>query len=200
MRQPRCERTLLEPGAVSLWPDVFAEESVVLMQALCAEAEFSRHRVRLFGRELPAPRLSAWHGEPGCSYRYSGVRHDPRPLGPAMQSLRSRVEALCGQHFNCVLLNLYRDGEDSMGWHSDDEPELGPDPFIASVSLGEPRRFVLRSRAEPHRRHECLLADGSLLLMEPPLQSVWQHALPKMRRAAGPRLNLTWRLIRPTGR
>jgi alkylated DNA repair dioxygenase AlkB len=87
-----------------------------------------------------------------------------------------------------------------MGWHSDDEPELGPDPSIASVSLGEPRRFVLRSRAEPRRRHECLLADGSLLLMEPPLQSVWQHALPKMRRAAGPRLNLTWRLIRPTGR
>lgn len=196
MTDIRCERTRLEPGAIALWPDVFADGSAALMQALCEEAVFSQHRVRLFGRELPAPRLSAWHGEPGCSYRYSGVRHEPQPFGSVMQHLRERVESLCGQRFNSVLLNLYRNGEDSMGWHSDDEPELGRAPFIASVSLGEPRRFVLRSRTESGRRHECLLGDGSLLLMEPPLQSGWQHALPKARRVTGPRLNLTWRLIR----
>lgn len=196
MTDLRCERTLLEPGAITLWSDVFASESASLMRVLCEEAVFSQHRVRLFGRELPAPRLSAWHGEPGCGYRYSGVRHEPLPLGPAMQELRARVEALCGQRFNSVLLNLYRNGEDSMGWHSDDEPELGRAPFIASVSLGAPRRFLLRSRTQPPRRHECLLGDGSLLLMEPPLQSGWQHALPKAKRVTGPRLNLTWRLIR----
>lgn len=196
MNDPVRERIVLNPGAIVLWPDAFAADAAELMRALCAEAEFSRHTVRMFGRELPAPRLSAWHGEPGCSYRYSGVRHEPRPLGPGMQRLRARVEALCGQRFNCVLLNLYRDGDDSMGWHSDDEPELGPDPFIASVSLGEARRFVLRSRSEPRRRHECMLENGSLLLMEPPVQATWQHALPKARRVRGPRLNLTWRLIR----
>lgn len=192
-----AERTVLEPGAIVLWPDAFAEESAALMQALCSEARFSQHRVRLFGREVPAPRLSAWHGEPGCSYRYSGVRYEPHALGPVMQRVRARIEALCAQRFNCVLLNLYRDGQDSMGWHSDDEPELGPDPFIASLSLGESRRFLLRSRAEPGRRHECLLTDGSLLLMEPSLQAAWQHALPKSRRVSGPRLNLTWRFIAP---
>ena len=188
-------RSVLEPGAITLWPDLFARESAELMDRLCAEAEFSRHVVRMFGREIPAPRLSAWHGERGCSYRYSGVRYEPLPLGPVMQSLRARIEALCSQPFNCVLLNLYRDGTDSMGWHSDDEPELGPDPFIASVSLGAPRRFLLRSRSEPRRHHECVLGDGSLLLMEPPLQAAWQHALPKAKAVAGPRLNLTWRFI-----
>jgi alkylated DNA repair dioxygenase AlkB len=115
-----------------------------------------------------------------------------------MQEIRARVESLCGQRFNCVLLNLYRDGHDSMGWHSDDEPELGPDPFIASVSLGTPRRFLLRSRAEPVRTHEYLLGDGSLLLMEPPLQAAWKHALPRSRRVTGVRLNLTWRFIEPS--
>ncbi len=200
MQLPQCERTLLEPGRICFWPDAFAEDAAELLRELCAEACFSQHRVRLFGRELPAPRLSAWHGEHGCSYRYSGVRHEPQPLGPAMLRLRGRVEALCGQSFNSVLLNLYRSGEDSMGWHSDDEPELGPEPFIASVSLGEARRFVLRSRAEPRRRHECLLGNGSLLLMEPPLQAAWQHALPKARRCSGPRLNLTWRFVRPEPR
>ena len=200
MENPDRQRTLLAPGAISLWPQAFTPESAALMQRLCDEASFSRHTVRIFGRELPAPRLSAWHGEAGCSYRYSGVRHAPLPLGPAMQEIRARVESLCGQRFNCVLLNLYRDGHDSMGWHSDDEPELGPDPFIASVSLGTPRRFLLRSRGEPSRTHECLLGDGSLLLMEPPLQAAWKHSLPRSRRVTGARLNLTWRLIEPSSR
>ena len=193
-----CTRIELAPGAIRLWPDLFAAQSARLYEALCAEASFSQHRVRMFGRELPAPRLSAWHGEPGCSYRYSGVRYLPEPLGPTLQELRGSIERVCGERFNSVLLNLYRDGQDSMGWHSDDEAELGPAPAIASLSLGEPRRFLLRARADPARRHELVLGNGSLLLMEPPLQAHWQHALPKMRGCSGPRLNLTWRWVRPT--
>lgn len=98
--------------------------------------------------------------------------------------------------FNCVLLNLYRDGNDSMGWHSDDEPELGPDPVIASLSLGQPRRFVLRHRQDRQQpKIELLLDDGSLLLMRGSTQHHWQHALPRTRLACEPRLNLTFRCI-----
>lgn len=185
----------LPPAGARLWPRAFAAESAALVAALQAEVQFTQHRVRLFGRELPAPRLSAWHGDAGCDYRYSGVTYAPQPLGPVLQALRARVEEACGHRFNSVLLNLYRDGSDAMGWHSDDEPELGLAPVIASISLGAPRRFLLRSRALPRQRQSLQLADGSLLLMEAPLQAHWQHALPRTRRPCGPRLNLTWRLI-----
>ena len=189
------QRVLLPPAAIRLWPRALRAESATLFAALQREVEFTQHRVRIFGRELPAPRLSAWHGDTGCHYRYSGVTYAPQPLGPVLQALRACVEAACGHRFNSVLLNLYRDGADAMGWHSDDEPELGPVPVIASISLGAPRRFLLRSRTLPRQRQSLELPDGSLLLMEAPLQAHWQHALPRTRRPCGPRLNLTWRLI-----
>ncbi|MFM7274361.1 MAG: alpha-ketoglutarate-dependent dioxygenase AlkB family protein, partial [Gammaproteobacteria bacterium] len=159
------QRILLPPAAIRLWPRALRAESATLLAALQQEVQFTQHRVRIFGRELPAPRLSAWYGDAGCDYRYSGVSYAPQPLGPVLQSLRARVEAACGHRFNSVLLNLYRDGSDAMGWHSDDEPELGPAPLIASISLGAPRRFLLRSRALPRQRHAMELPDGSLLLM-----------------------------------
>lgn len=187
----------LPPAGLRLWPRAVRAQSPALFAALHGEVQFTQHRVRLFGRELPAPRLSAWHGDAGCTYRYSGVSHAPQPLGPVLQALRAGVEAACGQRFNSVLLNLYRDGADSMGWHSDDEPELGPAPVIASISLGAERRFLLRSRSQPRQRQALTLPDGSLLLMEAPLQAHWQHALPRTRRVPGPRLNLTWRWIEP---
>lgn len=186
---------LLPPAAIRLWPRALRSESDALFAALQREVQFTQHRIRIFGRELPAPRLSAWHGDAGCNYRYSGVSYAPQPLGPVLQALRACVEAACGNRFNSVLLNLYRDGSDAMGWHSDDEPELGPAPVIASVSLGAPRRFLLRSRTMPRQRQSLELPDGSLLLMEAPLQAHWQHALPRTRRPCGPRLNLTWRQI-----
>ena len=189
------QRVLLPPAAIRLWPRALHAESAGLFAALQQEVQFTQHRVRLFGRELPAPRLSAWHGDPGCDYRYSGVSHVPLPMGPVLQALRDCVERACEQRFNSVLLNLYRDGADAMGWHSDDEPELGAAPVIASLSFGAERRFLLRSRAMPRQRRALDLPDGSLLLMEAPLQAHWQHALPRTRRACGPRLNLTWRWI-----
>ena len=190
-----CLRIPLEHGGLLFYPALFAGDETRLFAALQREAHWGQHAVRLFGRRVPAPRLSAWHGEPGCWYRYSGTCHAPQPLSPAMRAIRARIEALLELEFNSVLLNHYRDGNDAMSWHSDDEAELGPAPCVASVSLGATRRFLLRSRADHARRFALDLPGGSLLLMEPPLQAHWQHALPRTRRPCGPRINLTWRRI-----
>ena len=162
---------------------------------LLGEIRWEQHRVRLFGRELPAPRLSCWIGDPGAAYTYSAVRFEPRPWTPALAALRDRLNDLLGAGFNSVLANRYRNGQDSMGWHADDEPELGPQPLIASLSLGAPRRFLLRSR-DRQQRAELLLTHGSLLVMEGNTQARTQHALPKTTRPVGERINLTFRRIR----
>jgi alkylated DNA repair dioxygenase AlkB len=193
------ERIGITQGGLLLYPHAFADDAALLFDALFRETCWEQHNVLLFGRRVPAPRLSAWHGGSGCRYRYSGTVHEPRPIGPALERVRARVQQWCNAEFNAVLLNLYRDGRDSMAWHSDDEPELGAAPLVASLSLGATRRFLLRTRSEPRRRIALELNPGSLLLMEPPLQEHWQHALPKTRRACGPRLNLTFRWVLPSG-
>ena len=190
-----CIRFPVDNGGLLLFPALFAQDGARLFDALQREAHWEQHAIHLFGRRIPAPRLSAWHGEPGCDYRYSGTSYAPAPLSAAMRAVRARIEDLLEREFNAVLLNLYRDGNDAMSWHSDDEAELGPAPCVASVSLGATRRFLLRSRADHARRFALDLPGGSLLLMEPPLQAHWQHALPRTRRPCGPRLNLTWRRI-----
>ena len=194
-----AQRIAIENGGLLLFRDAFATDAARLFAALRDETAWERHVVKLFGRSVPAPRLSAWHGEPGCVYRYSGTRYEPHPLTPLLAGIRARVEDLSATRFNSVLLNLHRDGQDAMRWHSDDEPELGPAPRVGSLSLGATRRFVLRARGDHAQKHSLDLPDGSLLLMEPPLQAHWQHALPRTRRACGPRINLTWRWIAGAG-
>ncbi|MBK7170151.1 MAG: alpha-ketoglutarate-dependent dioxygenase AlkB [Gammaproteobacteria bacterium] len=125
------------------------------------------------------------------------VSTEPEPLDRALCAMRERIERLTGQVFNSVLLNLYRDGQDSMSWHSDDEPELGPAPVIASLSLGATRHFRLRRRGQTRTTLSLDLEGGSLLLDGTPLQQHWQHCIPKTRRQTGPRINLTWRQILP---
>jgi alkylated DNA repair dioxygenase AlkB len=149
----------------------------------------------MFGRTLMQPRLIRFMGEAGVEYRYSGGRHDAAPWHPALTPLLERLQRACPPGFNCVLLNLYRDGRDSMGWHADDEPELGPRPTIASISLGAVRRFQLRSLAQPRQRFEIQPEHGSLLVMSGSLQDNWQHQVPKTARPVGPRINLTFRRI-----
>ncbi len=149
----------------------------------------------MFGRRIRQPRLVAFHGEPGVSYAYSGQSLLAMPWGSALSALRVRIESLCEAQFNSVLCNLYRDGQDSMGWHADDEASLGPRPLIASFSLGETRRFSFKSRLTSERR-DIDLTDGSLLLMGGELQRHWLHQLPKTRRPVGPRINLTFRQVR----
>lgn len=168
-----------------------------LMAGLLDQVPWEVHRIRLFGREVASPRLSCWIGDAGAAYRYSGTRFQPRPWLPALAALRGRLESELGQPFNSVLANRYRSGADAMGWHSDDEPELGPEPLIASVSLGATRRFVLRHRRDPALRLEVELAPGSLLLMGGPTQRHWKHALPRTARPVGERINLTFRRILP---
>lgn len=174
-----------------------ADDAAVLRARLVAEVPWTVHRIRMFGRWVDSPRLSCWMGDPKARYRYSGALFEPEPWHPAIEALLPRLEAACGARFNSVLLNRYRDGGDSMGWHSDNEPELGTDPVIASLSLGAERRFLLRIRAAPAVKTEWRLADGDLLVMRGDCQRAAQHALPKMARVKGERINLTFRWVIP---
>ncbi|QDH71880.1 alpha-ketoglutarate-dependent dioxygenase AlkB [Lysobacter alkalisoli] len=153
------------------------------------------HRIRLFGRMHASPRLSCWIGDAGARYRYSGTLFEPHPWPEALLSVRARLRRELGVDFNSVLANLYRDGRDAMGWHSDDEPELGPEPVIASVSLGATRRFLLKHRIRPDARLTLELPPGSLLVMSGPTQRHCQHALPRTQRMVGERINLTFRRV-----
>ena len=194
---------LLLPQAELLFDPTFlpAAEAGPLLAQLTADVAWEQRSIRIFGQEIPQPRLTAWYGDAEARYTYSGLAWEPRPWLPALQALRQRLEAATDARYNSVLLNLYRDGRDSMGWHADDEPELGSAPTIASLSLGAPRRFRLRPyRAGPraglaHAPVGLDLPNGSLLLMRGPTQRHWQHALPKTARPVGPRLNLTFRWV-----
>jgi len=174
-----------------------AAEADAWLWRLIDEIPWEQHRLRLFGREHAAPRLSCWIGDTDAVYVYSRTRFVPRPWTPTLLELKARVEAACAARFNSVLANRYRDGRDAMGWHSDDEPELGPDPVIASLSLGAPRRFLLRGRHAPAQRLSLELGHGSLLLMRGATQANYRHALPRTARPVGERINLTFRQIRP---
>ena len=169
-----------------------------LMERLLGEVPWEVHRIRMFGREVDSPRLSCWIGEAGAAYRYSGTPYQPRRWSPALAGLRDRLQEELGQPFNSVLANRYRDGRDAMGWHSDDEPELGPRPLIASLSLGATRRFLLKHRGDAAARVAVELEPGSLLLMGGGTQRSWKHALPRTTRPVGERINLTFRQVLPS--
>ena len=160
---------------------------------------WEQHVVRLFGQSHPAPRLSAWYGDPGATYIYSGLQLLPQPWTPLLDRLRQRVSTLISKPFNSALLNYYRDGADGMGWHSDDEPELGRDPCIASLSLGSERRFLLRHKTQSNLpTSQYLLGNGDLLIMQGKTQHYWKHQIPKTRRPVGARINITFRCVHVT--
>ena len=159
------------------------------------EIAWERHRIRLYGREVDSPRLSSWVGDADAVYTYSRTRFVPHPWTPALGALRDAVSRWCGASFNSVLCNLYRSGADSMGWHSDAEPELGPEPVIASLSFGAVRRFRLRHKRDASLSLDLPLAPGSLFVMAGTTQTHYRHDLPKTARVAAPRINLTFRAI-----
>jgi alkylated DNA repair dioxygenase AlkB len=190
----------LDPRLFAYAPRFLAKpEADRMLERLWRELDWSQKEIRLFGRRLLQPRLVAWYGDPEAVYSYSGLRLEPLPWHPLLLQLRERIQLFSGHRFNSVLANAYRDGRDSMGWHSDDERELGRNPVIASLSLGATRRFLLRPReVEPGvRRASLALAPGhgSLLLMQGDSQQRFQHALPRSRQAVGLRINLTYRLV-----
>ena len=156
------------------------------------EVEWESRSIILFGRETLQPRLAAWYGDE--PYTYSNLTLEARPMPPVLDALRLTCERVSGARFNSVLANLYRDGNDSMGAHSDDERELGVDPVIASLTLGAPRTFRMRHRATG-QKVEVALESGSLLVMSGPMQHFWTHEISKTKRPVGERINLTYRFI-----
>jgi len=174
-----------------------AQPHHVVMNQLIAEVPWRTEHIVVWGRTYPQPRLIAWYGDAGMNYTYSGLQLTPLPWTETLLDIKSRVQAVTRTDFNGVLLNYYRDHRDSMGLHSDDEPELGEQPILASLSLGEERIFILK-----HKRDKALkpvrlkLPSGSLLLMKGDTQRYWKHGIDKEARPCGPRVNLTFRSIR----
>jgi alkylated DNA repair dioxygenase AlkB len=186
------------PGAdVTLFPSFFdAEESDVLFRELLDNTRWQQDFITIYGRQVRLPRLTAWYGDAERPYTYSGITMRPEQWTPALLAIKDRIEPVSGVTFTSVLLNLYRDGSDSVSWHQDDEPELGEEPVIGSVSLGQTRRFQLRHKQRKDIETVSIgLAHGSFLLMKGSTQRFWKHQLPKSSAPVGPRVNLTFRVI-----
>jgi len=176
---------------------VSAAEADAAFAALLAGTPWRQERIVVYGREILQPRLTAWYGDPDARYAYSGLALEPLPWTRLLAELKACAETASGARFNSLLMNLYRDGRDSVSWHSDAEPELGRNPVIASLSFGARRRFQLRSRPPlPPARHELALGHGDLLVMRGATQHEWAHQVPRTARPVGPRVNLTFRLVR----
>lgn len=190
-------QTLPMPDAdVRFWPQFFdVAASDAYLRDLTTTIAWKQEAIKLYGKSVALPRLTAWYGDEGRVYSYSGITVHPLAWTPELLAVKSRVEAVSGVVFNSVLLNLYRNGADSVSWHSDDEPELGTNPIIASVSFGGERKFQFKHRQNPDLRADVTLTHGSLLLMGGATQHFWKHQIPKMKQAVQPRINLTFRVI-----
>jgi alkylated DNA repair dioxygenase AlkB len=185
----------LGKGWIEYYPDfVDQEESLQLFERILSETNWSQGKIKLFGQTHLTPRLEAFYAEDGKSYGYSGQHLSTLALTPILLDLKQKIELTCDHQFNSVLINLYRDGSDSNGWHADNEPELGLNPIIASLSLGAPRNFDLKRNSDQFKKR-LLLESGSLLIMGGELQYHWKHAVAKSKKVKEPRINLTFRRI-----
>jgi alkylated DNA repair dioxygenase AlkB len=193
----RLERIPIANGEVYYVSDLnLGRAPDTILRQLIAEIPWRQENILVWGKLYSQPRLVAWYGDSGSDYTYSGIKLTPIPWTDLLLDIKNRVETVTATSFNSVLLNYYRDNRDSMGFHSDDEPELGVRPAIASLSLGEERTFIMKHRvnklANPIRLR---LASGSLLLMKGETQRYWKHGIAKTTRPCGPRINLTFRRI-----
>lgn len=190
------QRIAIPDGDVVLYPKFFASEVAdTFLQELTEQVAWKQERITLYGKEHDVPRLTAWYGDAGKRYRYSGITVEAATWTEPLLRIKQKIEAVSEQVFNSVLLNLYRNGEDSVAWHSDNEPELGP--VIASVSLGEQRPFQLRHKNNSFLKKSIGLPHGSLLMMGGTTQQFWLHQVPKSsRKNLQPRINLTFRTVR----
>lgn len=188
---------LMPDGEVIIYRHFFKQlESDQFFDILFNSLNWRQEKIKFFGKEVNVPRLTAWYGDEGKSYQYSGIKMNPNPWTPSLIVIKEKVEAVLKLKFNSVLINLYRQGQDSMGWHSDDEPELGQNPTIASVSFGATRRFQLRHKLNKELDTlEVILTNGSLLLMQGTTQHFWKHQIPKTSKVLTERINLTFRII-----
>jgi alkylated DNA repair dioxygenase AlkB len=164
-------------------------------QSLFSEIDWKQEEMIMYGKSLKFPRLTAWYGENDKPYSFSGIILKPNPWTTELMEIKSKIETICNSSFNSVLLNRYRNGKDSISWHTDAEKELGFNPIIASVNFGATRKFQLR-HIKTKQKIEIELTHGSLLIMQGELQHFWQHQVPKTNRPVGERINLTYRAIK----
>lgn len=190
-------RELLPAGGSARYTAGFLarDEADALLAALQAEVPWKQESLTIFGVRRAQPRLTAWYGDRGTTYTYSGIKNAPLPWRDDLRELALRLETAAGARFNSVLLNLYRDGADGVAWHSDDEPELGERPTIASVSLGAERTFDLRYVERGDLVVRIALEHGSLLVMSGDSQRCWKHRVAKTGKVTEPRINLTFRYV-----
>ncbi|SDR65770.1 Alkylated DNA repair dioxygenase AlkB [Gramella sp. MAR_2010_147] len=187
----------LPDAELEYFPDFLNErEADHIYEFLLTLQDWKQDKIKLFGKEILQPRLTALFGEKGKSYKYSGLEMFPKEFPEELLKIKRKCEAIDqGIKFNVCLANLYRDGKDSMGWHADDEKELGKNPVIASLSLGTERIFHLKHKNISTARHKIRLQHGSLLMMKGTTQEFWKHQLPKTKKIVSPRINLTFRRI-----
>ncbi len=191
------ERIELPPSGHALFSRQWLRQGAAtrLLDELLQGIQWQQPDIKLFGRTMPIPRMQAWIGDEGAKYRYSGIDLEPAPWPRSLRPVRDALERKLQVPFNSVLANLYRDGTDCMHWHADDEPALGDNPTIASLSLGAARDFRLRRRDRQSEAVTVTLGNGDLLSMLGEVQTHWQHALPRRKGVTAPRVNLTFRRI-----
>lgn len=184
-------------GSLCLWhPLLPSPDAEALFNRLAQTLDWKQDTMTIAGKEIPIPRLQAWYGDANSQYSYSGILLKPLNWTKELLTIKETIETITQHHFNSVLANYYRDGQDSVAWHQDNEPELGENPVIASLSLGETRQFQLRHTDQRHPTLKLDLPHNALLLMSGETQKNWYHQIPKTKKAVGPRINLTFRLIK----
>ena len=175
------------------------EEADAMYKTLLERTEWKQEDITVYGKTHPTPRLTAWYGDTDHSYTYSGTKMEPLPWTPELLFIKERIQKETDIVFTSVLLNLYRDGKDSVGWHRDNESELGTDPIIGSVSFGETRPFIIRHKFRKELdKISISLTHGSFLFMAGTMQHFWEHSIPKTAKQISPRINLTFRIITRT--
>ena len=186
---------LLRDGRAEYFSGIFEPSSCSeLFSALIGSLDWQVDQLFMFGKLITTKRKVAWVGDAGCAYTYSGVKKEPQAWTPELRQIKSKLEAIAQWQFNSCLLNLYHDGSEGMGWHSDDEPELVQTAPIASLSLGAERKFSFKHKTDKTNA-SLILENGSVLIMHAPTQTFWNHSLTKTARPVGPRINLTFRAI-----
>jgi alkylated DNA repair dioxygenase AlkB len=189
----------LPDAEIEYFPEFFSRKnSLFFLPQLLDTIKWKQNTIKMYGKENPVPRLEAWYGDPEKSYAYSGIRMEPTPWTDELQEIKRSIEAKAAISFNSVLINYYRDGQDRVAWHSDDEKELGQNPVIGSVSFGAERIFKLRHKKYKinNLKQRITLGNGSFLLMKGATQHHWMHEIPRTAKLIGPRINLTFRVIK----
>jgi alkylated DNA repair dioxygenase AlkB len=187
----------LTDAEVIYYPHFFDKaEADSIYAELINEIPWQQDEITVYGKKHLQPRLTALYGNEGKPYSYSNIKMQPHPWNLLLQKIKSKVESVSGTNFTTVLLNYYRDGKDSNGWHADNEKELGTNPIIASISFGAERTFQLKHNSDKDQKKSIVLEHGSLLLMKGTTQHFWKHQIPKTAKPIGPRINLTFRVIK----